>query len=52
MTTASQRLAMALSGTLVLTERMFGLCMASAARELGFEWTDEERASPSAATLR
>jgi AcrR family transcriptional regulator len=36
----------------VPAERMFGMCMAGAAGELGFEWTDEERAIPSAATLR
>jgi AcrR family transcriptional regulator len=35
----------------VPAERMFGLCMASAARELGFDWTDGERAHSSAATL-
>lgn len=31
--------------------RMLDLCMASAASELGFAWTDEERALPSAAPL-
>jgi AcrR family transcriptional regulator len=35
----------------VPAERMFDLCMASAAGELGFSWTDEERAHPSAARL-
>jgi AcrR family transcriptional regulator len=35
----------------VPAERMFELCMASAARELGFSWTDEERAQPPAARL-
>jgi AcrR family transcriptional regulator len=36
----------------VPAERMFDLCMTSAASELGFAWTDEERALPSAAPLR
>jgi BetI-type transcriptional repressor, C-terminal/Bacterial regulatory proteins, tetR family len=31
--------------------RMLDLCMVSAASELGFSWTDEERAHPSAARL-
>jgi AcrR family transcriptional regulator len=31
--------------------RMLDLCMVSAASELGFAWTDEERALPSAAPL-
>jgi AcrR family transcriptional regulator len=35
----------------VPAERMFDLCMASAARELGFSWTDEERARRPAARL-
>jgi AcrR family transcriptional regulator len=35
----------------VPAERMFDLCMASVASELGFSWTDEERAHPSAARL-